>query len=166
MTQQQQECPIDRNALHVDISVLCHRFPGGSDDSRQLQLPSKKKKKSSNPFQTFCKVLMCPQMQRTNNLLSEQLKQAVSTRQNLNYYMLLLRLRKQKKGVYDYGLELVVREGVIVALQHQLLMENICFLSHPHETGTWEMSPDGISLNWVSPLFGILMQYLNTLGNH
>lgn len=57
-------------------------------------------------------------MQRTNNLLSEQLKQAVSTRQNLNYYMLLLRLRKQKKGVYDYGLELVVREGVIVALQH------------------------------------------------
>lgn len=61
---------------------------------------------------------MCPQMQQTNDLFSEQLKQAVLTRQNLNYYMLLLRLRKQKKGVYDYGLELVVREGVIVALQH------------------------------------------------
>lgn len=24
------------------ISVCCHRFPGGSDDSRQLQLPSRK----------------------------------------------------------------------------------------------------------------------------
>lgn len=53
MTQQQQECPIDRNALHVDISVLCHRFPGGSDDSRQLQLPSKKKKKKQQPLLDF-----------------------------------------------------------------------------------------------------------------
>lgn len=115
---------------------------------------------SRNSFQTLCKVLICPQMQRTNNLLSEQLKQAVSTRQNLNYYMVLLRLWKQRKGVHDYGLELVVREGIIVALQHYFLMENICFLSHPHETSTWEMSPDGNSLNWVISLLGILMLYL------
>lgn len=103
---------------------------------------------------------MCPQMQGTNNLLSEQLKQAVSTRQNLNYYMMLLRLWKQRKGVHDYGLELVVREGIIVALQQYFLMENICFLSHPHETSTWETSPDGNSLNWVISLFEILILYL------
>lgn len=53
MTQQQQECPIDRNALHVDISVLCHRFPGGSDDNRQLQLPFKKK--ATTPFRLSAK---------------------------------------------------------------------------------------------------------------
>lgn len=116
-------------------------------------------------FYSLHKELLCLRFQWTNNLLCEQLKQAVSTRQGLSYDMLLC-LWKQKRGVHDYGLEHVVRKGGMVALQHQLLMENICFLPRPLESFPWEIGPWCYRSKPGCSLIRVLRLYLSLLRNH